>query len=115
MSTLNSSALHTPSTRRRTLPKGTPQVAALLLLFVVNALIADNFFSIHIQEGRLFGSVIDIFNRGAPVALLTLGMTLVIATGGIDLSVGAVMAISGAVTASLAQHGYAPGTILLCA
>ncbi|MGI2883211.1 galactofuranose ABC transporter, ATP-binding protein YtfT [Vibrio furnissii] len=115
MSTLNSSALHTPSTRRRTLPKGTPQVVALLLLFVVNALIADNFFSIHIQEGRLFGSVIDIFNRGAPVALLTLGMTLVIATGGIDLSVGAVMAISGAVTASLAQHGYAPGTILLCA
>ncbi len=104
-----------PPKRKLTLPKGAPQLLALLLLFVVNAIIADNFFSIHIQDGRLFGSVIDIFNRGAPVALLTLGMTLVIATGGIDLSVGAVMAISGAVMASMASSGYAPGTILLCA
>lgn len=97
------------------LPKGTPQLAALVLLLLVNSLIADNFFSIHIQEGRLFGSTIDILNRGAPVALLTVGMTLVIATGGIDLSVGAVMAISGAVMASLASQGYEPGFILMCA
>lgn len=96
------------------LPKGTPQIAALLLLLVVNSLIADNFFSIHIQDGRLFGSLIDILNRGAPVALLTIGMTLVIATGGIDLSVGAVMAISGAVMASMAHQGYDPSAILLC-
>ena len=38
-----------------------------------------------------------MLNRGAPVALLAVGMTLVIATKGIDLSVGAVMAICGAV------------------
>ncbi|GGB14444.1 galactofuranose ABC transporter, ATP-binding protein YtfT [Agarivorans gilvus] len=101
--------------RKFTLPKGAPQVAALLLLFLINAIIADNFFSIHIQDGRLFGSVIDIFNRGAPVALLTIGMTLVIATGGIDLSVGAVMAISGAVLASMASQDYSPGIILMCA
>ncbi|MBF4313022.1 ABC transporter permease, partial [Vibrio anguillarum] len=36
---------------------------------------------------------------------LSIGMTLVIATGGIDLSVGAVMAISGATLASMAAHG----------
>ncbi|MGO1296572.1 MAG: hypothetical protein ACTMIA_04590 [Vibrio sp.] len=59
------------------MPKGTPQLAALVLLLIVNSLIADNFFSIHIQDGRLFGSTIDILNRGAPVALLTVGMTLV--------------------------------------
>lgn len=40
------------------------------------------------------------------MALLSLGMTLVIATGGIDLSVGAVMAISGATMASLATGGH---------
>ncbi len=40
------------------------------------------------SDGRLFGSPIDILNRAAPVALLAIGMTLVIATGGIDLSVG---------------------------
>ncbi len=104
-----------PPKRKFTLPKGAPQVMALVLLFLINAVIADNFFSIHIQDGRLFGSVIDIFNRGAPVALLTIGMTLVIATGGIDLSVGAVMAISGAVMANMASSGYAPATILICA
>ena len=46
-----------------------------------------------LQNGRLYGSLIDMLNRGAPVALLAIGMTLVIATAGIDLSVGAVMAI----------------------
>jgi galactofuranose transport system permease protein len=45
--------------------------------------------------------MIDVLDRGAPVMLLALGMSLVIATGGIDLSVGAVMAIAGAVAASL--------------
>jgi simple sugar transport system permease protein len=53
--------------------------------------------------------------------LVALGMTIVIATGGIDLSVGAVMAISGAIAASLADaHGLplalaaALGAGLLC-
>ncbi|XPE24695.1 ABC transporter permease subunit [Shigella sonnei] len=41
-----------------------------------------------------------ICTRAAPVALLAIGMTLVIATGGIDLSVGAAMAIAGATTAA---------------
>lgn len=115
MNLLNPSTSNHSIISKWSLPKGTPQFSALLLLFVINALIGDHFFSIHIQDGRLFGSVIDIFNRGAPVAILTIGMTLVIATGGIDLSVGAVMAISGAVMASMAQQGYAPTTILLCA
>ncbi|STP22564.1 ABC transporter permease [Escherichia coli] len=46
------------------------------------------------------------FNRAAPVALLAIGMTLVIATGGIDLSVGAVMAIAGATTAAMTVAGF---------
>lgn len=54
----------------------------------------------------MFGSPIDILNRAAPVAILSLGMTLVIATGGIDLSVGAVMAISGATAVSMMVAGH---------
>lgn len=88
----------------RSLPPGSAQIAALCCVLLVNSLVADHFFSIHIQDGRLFGSLIDILNRCAPVALLTIGMTLVIATGGIDLSVGAVMAISGATMATLATQ-----------
>ncbi|MFM5589240.1 ABC transporter permease, partial [Aeromonas rivipollensis] len=69
-----------PTRPRRALPTGSAQCAALLCVLFINALVADNFFAIHIQDGRLFGSLIDILNRCAPVALLSLGMTLVIAT-----------------------------------
>ncbi|OVZ96468.1 MULTISPECIES: galactofuranose ABC transporter, ATP-binding protein YtfT [Yersinia] len=97
------------------LPKGATQFGALAVILLIDSLVAPHFFSIHIQDGRLFGSVIDILNRGAPVALLALGMTLVIATGGIDLSVGAVMAIAGATAATLTSAGYALPTVLVAA
>ena len=80
-------------------------VIGLLLLLVVNAFISPEFFSLEIKDGRLYGSLIDVLNRAAPVALLAIGMTLVIATGGIDLSVGSVMAIAGAVAAYLIVSG----------
>jgi simple sugar transport system permease protein len=90
----------------RILPKGLPQVAALLVVLLVNWLVFRDFFAVRLQDGRLFGSLIDVLNRGAPVAILALGMTLVIATRGIDLSVGAVMAIAGAMAASMTAQGY---------
>lgn len=74
---------------------------ALALTLVFNLLFSPGFFNLEFRDGRLFGSLIDILNRAAPVLLLALGMTLVIATGGVDLSVGAVMAIGGAVAAVL--------------
>ncbi|HEY0865906.1 MAG TPA: ABC transporter permease [Fimbriimonas sp.] len=73
----------------------------LVLVLAFNAAFTPGFFGLEIREGRIYGSLIDILNRAAPVALLSLGMTLVIATGGVDLSVGAVMAVAGAVAASL--------------
>ncbi|MGR6502317.1 ABC transporter permease [Shewanella sp. Koi 1] len=74
---------------------------ALTILLLANLFIDSSFFNISYQDDRLYGSLIDILNRSAPVALLSIGMSLVIATGGIDLSVGAVMAIAGAVCANL--------------
>ncbi len=77
-----------PPKRRFRWPKGMPQLVALLLVLLVDSLVAPHFYQVILQDGRLFGSPIDILNRAAPVALLAIGMTLVIATGGIDLSVG---------------------------
>ncbi|MCB4767543.1 ABC transporter permease [Ancylobacter sp. Lp-2] len=82
---------------------GTSQVVALLVILAINWVVSPQFFDIRLQDGRLFGSLIDVLNRGAPVAILSLGMVLVIAMRGIDLSVGAVMAICGAIAASLAD------------
>ena len=83
-----------------------PQIAALAIILLVVSIAFPSFFRLVIQNGRLYGSVIDILNRGAPVALLAIGMTVVIATKGIDLSVGAVMAICGAVAAACITSGH---------
>jgi ribose/xylose/arabinose/galactoside ABC-type transport system permease subunit len=83
-----------------------PQLLALVGVLLVNWLLFPNFFRITWQDGRLFGSLIDVLNRGAPVAILAIGMVGVIATKGVDLSVGAVMAMAGAVAATLVVAGY---------
>ena len=72
-------------------------VAALVALLVFDAVAVPGFFALRIQDGHLYGSLVDILKNGAPTAIIALGMTLVIATRGIDLSVGATVAISAAV------------------
>lgn len=89
-------------------------LAALAILLAFNALRDPAFFHLRLVEGRLTGAMIDILNQGAPVILLALGMTLVIGTGGIDLSVGAVMAVAGAVAADQ-LHSGAPTAAALAA
>jgi galactofuranose transport system permease protein len=73
-------------------------------LMITDLFVANGFFSIQMRGGHLYGSLIDILSFGAPLMLIALGMTLVIATGGIDLSVGAVAAISGALACLLISH-----------
>jgi simple sugar transport system permease protein len=92
-----------------------PQVIALAAVLLVNWMLFPGFFTITWQDGRLFGSLIDVLNRGAPVAILAIGMTAVIATKGVDLSVGAVMAISGAVAATLVSSGVSAPVAVLAA
>jgi ribose/xylose/arabinose/galactoside ABC-type transport system permease subunit len=75
-------------------------LVALAVLLLGNAFFTPGFLKIEMKQGHLYGSLIDILNFGAPLLLVSLGMTLVIATGGIDLSVGAVVAISGALACS---------------
>jgi len=76
-------------------------LVALALIFIFNAIFSPGFFKLGILDGHLYGNLIDVFNNSAPLMLVALGMTLVIATGGIDLSVGAVIAISAAMGAVL--------------
>ena len=76
-------------------------LVALALILVTDVIFAPGFFKIGILDGHLYGNIIDVFNNSAPLMLVAIGMTLVIATGGIDLSVGAVIAISAAMGAVL--------------
>src|SRR5688572_9483624 len=66
-----------------------------------------------ILDGRLYGTPVVIFHQGSKVMLLAMGMTLVIATGGVDLSVGSVMAITGAIAAVLVTQAQLPLVAIL--
>jgi simple sugar transport system permease protein len=89
--------------------------AALVLLLLGNFIASPAFFSVRMVDGHLYGSLIDILRLGAPLILVALGMTLVIATGGIDLSVGSVVAISGAIAclhlSELGDQNSVSGTV----
>ena len=72
-------------------------MVALAALLLVDSLAIPGFLAMRVQDGHLYGILIDILKNGTPTALIALGMTLVIATRGIDLSVGATVAIAGSV------------------
>ncbi len=76
---------------------------ALALLIVVNVLITPNFVS----TGNLRLQLVQV----APILIVALGMAVVIGTGGIDLSVGAVIALSAALIPL--YIGYGPVAAVL--
>src|SRR5262245_42787562 len=80
-------------------------LAGLALLIIINLVADPGFLKITLRDGHLYGVPIDILTQGSRTMLLALGMTLVIATGGVDLSVGSVIAIAGAVCALLLNNG----------
>ena len=76
-------------------------LGAFAVLLLVGLFAIPGFFHLEVKDGHLYGSLVDIANRAAPLMLAALGMTLVIATRGIDISVGAVVALAGTVGAML--------------
>jgi len=86
-------------------------LVALVVLLVASALKSPTFLEITVRDGHLFGGPVDILRRTSVLLLVALGMTLVIATRGIDLSVGAVMAIAGAVALTQIAASPDPGAL----
>ena len=73
-------------------------VIAELLILLVAGILEPSFFRIEYNQttGMLYGSLIDIINRSAEITIIAMGMTMVIALGGTDISVGALVAVAGA-------------------
>ncbi len=86
-----------------------PFVVLIAILLVNGIISGGSFFEIKIIDGHLFGRLIDILRNGSKLMLLATGMTFVLATGGTDISVGSVMAISGAVACSVVSGNILPG------
>ncbi|WP_295932824.1 ABC transporter permease [uncultured Xanthomonas sp.] len=90
--------------RLRTHPLFWP-LATLAVLLLGNGLFDPGFLSLQWRDGHLYGNLVDIGNRAAPLALVAMGMTLVIAVRGLDISVGAVVAIAATVAAWMIGGG----------
>ena len=95
---------HAPR-RRSPVPAWIWALLGIVLLLAIDCVRDPGFLRITVQQGRIFGSPVDILTEGARPLVVALGMTLVIATGGVDLSVGSVVAIAGAVAALALQSG----------
>jgi simple sugar transport system permease protein len=95
-------------TRMRAGARYAPTLATLvlfILMFVVGAGMYPSFLS-----GQV---LLNLFIDNTFLIVLAVGMTFVILTGGIDLSVGAVVALSMMVTASMLQNGWNPAVVIL--
>lgn len=85
-------------------------VVIFLVIILFNGIISKgSFFELKIVDGHLYGRLIDIIRNGSRLMILSAGMTLVLATGGTDISVGSVMAISGAIACSIINGNMLPG------
>lgn len=78
-------------------------LVALGLLLLFGALRYDNFISGY--------NIASVLRYNSMFGLIALGMTFVIITGGIDLSVGSVAALASVVAALLSPYGLAAGTV----
>lgn len=85
-----------------------PLISLITILLICGILSGGSFFSIQIVDGHLYGRLIDILRNGSRYMVLAIGMTMVLATGGTDISVGSVMAIAGALACSIVDMRILP-------
>ena len=82
-------------------------IFSLIVVLLINLVKDPGFFQIGLQNGVLYGRLIDILNRGSEIAILAVGQTLVVAvSAGTDISVGSVMSLTACGTCMmLAGYG----------
>ena len=75
-------------------------VIGLLLIVVIISIMSPSFLTMN--------NLLNVLRQVSINALIAFGMTFVILTGGIDLSVGSILALTGAVTAGMMSGGLDP-------
>ncbi|WP_127073657.1 ABC transporter permease [Pelagibacterium lentulum] len=80
-------------------------LVGLVVVCILMSFASENFFQ--------FNNMMNVMRQVSIIGIIAVGMTFVILTGGIDLSVGAVMALSGTIAAGLMVNGLDPSIALL--
>ena len=87
-------------------------VGVLVLLFLVGALARPDIF---LDGHRLWSNELTVLTQASSIGVVTVGMTLVMISGGIDLSVGALLALASVWSTTVATQSYGPGIVILTA
>lgn len=81
-------------------------IVCLLVIIVIAAITIPDFLNVSLKNGVPYGYPVDVINRASELVILAVGMTLVTAaSGGQDISVGAVMAVAAAVCCQILSGG----------
>lgn len=110
MSTLTSPSGRRASSVRRHLSHNAAAWVVLILLIIlliVGTSISDRFSTV--------GNMLNVHQQATGLALVALGQTLAILTGGIDLSVGSIISVSATLTSGLADNSYGGWTTAVIA
>ena len=85
-------------------------VLSITLFFVLCCVVFASLSSVFLEPGNM----LNILRQAAPNLIIGIAMTLVITTGGIDLSVGSIVALVNSMAAVLLKSGFDwPITVLL--
>jgi ribose transport system permease protein len=77
-------------------------IVLIVAVCIVGGLMADRFFS--------FGNIVNVYEQSTDLALVSIGQTLTILTGGIDLSVGSLISLTSCLTSGLINGD--PGRVI---
>jgi ribose transport system permease protein len=77
-------------------------IVLIVAVCVVGGLMTDRFFS--------FGNIVNVYEQSTDLALVSIGQTLTILTGGIDLSVGSLISLTSCLTSGLINGD--PGRVI---
>jgi rhamnose transport system permease protein len=94
---------------RRIFSQNIREISIFVIMMVLS-------FFVHVRSGGVFATwsnLSDMFVECAILVMLSMGMMLVIVTGGIDLSAGAVMALAGMVSASVLSRNMEMSPLLV--
>jgi ribose transport system permease protein len=79
----------------------------ILLLIIVGAVVSDRF--------RTSANILNVFEQSTALALVALGQTFTILTGGIDLSVGSLISLASVLLSGIANGDVDISVIAICA
>jgi ribose transport system permease protein len=98
-----------PGRRRLSVPKGLPPWRSIAILFPFSVL----FVTLSVASGPFLNktNLLNVLDQQSSLLIIAAAGTLVLVAGGIDLSVGAIYAFAGVVSANVAQTHSAPTAV----